>query len=76
MTNRVSYYNKKLEGRKKEEFEKEVDRWIAEGILVPWKQEVKTGIIPMMAVEQSTKNKVRQVLNFRELNVDVKYHRR
>lgn len=56
LTNKVSCYNKKLEGWKKEEFEKEVDRWIAEGILAPWKKEVKTGIIPLMAVEQPTKN--------------------
>lgn len=55
LKNKVSCYDKKLDGRKKEEFEKEVDRWIAEGILVPWEKEVKTGIIPLMAVEQPTK---------------------
>lgn len=74
LKNKVSCYDKKLDGRKKEEFEKEVDRWIAEGILVPWEKEVKTGIIPLMAVEQPTKNKVRPVLDFRELNVNVRCH--
>lgn len=74
LTNKISCYDKKLEGQKREEFEKEIDRWIAEGILVPWKEEVKTGIIPLMAVEQPTKNKVRPVLDFRELNKNVKCH--
>ncbi|XP_068224554.1 uncharacterized protein [Palaemon carinicauda] len=74
LKNKVSYYDKKLDGWKKEEFEKEVDRWIAKGILVPWKEKVDVGIIPLMAVEQPTKNKVRPVLDFRELNVNVKCH--
>ena len=48
----------------REEFEKEVDRWIEEDILIPWKDKVE-GFIPLMAVEQPTKNKVRPVLDFR-----------
>ncbi|XP_068233538.1 uncharacterized protein [Palaemon carinicauda] len=71
---KVSCYDKKLDGWKKEEFENEVDRWIAEGILVPWKEKVDIGIIPLMAVKQPTKNKVRPVLDFRELIVNVKCH--
>ncbi|XP_068240110.1 uncharacterized protein [Palaemon carinicauda] len=74
LKNKVSCYDEKLDGWKKEEFEKEVDRWIAEGILVPWKEKVDVGIIPLMAVEQPTKNKVRPVFYFRELNVNVKCH--
>ena len=74
LKNQVSCYDKKLEGRKREEFDKELDRWIDEGILVPWKNEVSTGIIPLMAVEQPTKNKVRPVLDFRELNANVMCH--
>ena len=35
LNNRISCYDRKLEGRKKVEFEKEVDWWIAEWILVP-----------------------------------------
>ena len=57
----------------REEFEKEVDRWIEEDILIPWKDKVK-GFIPSMAVEQPTKNKVRPVLDFRELNQFVEYN--
>ena len=73
LKNTVGCYDKGLEGRKREEFGKEVNRWIAEGILIPW-TEVKSGIIPLMAVEQPTKNKVRPVLDFRELNRYVKCH--
>ncbi|XP_068237273.1 uncharacterized protein [Palaemon carinicauda] len=69
LKNKVSYYDKKLDGWKKE-----VDRWIAKGILVPWKEKVDVGIIPLMAVEQPTKNKVRPVPDFRELNVNVRCH--
>ena len=57
----------------REEFEKEVDRWIEEDILIPWKDKVE-GFIPLMAVEQPTKNKVRPVLDFCELNQFVDCH--
>ena len=57
----------------REEFEKEVDRWIEEDILIPWKDKVK-GFIPSMAVEQPTKNKVRPVHDFHDLNQFVEYH--
>ena len=70
----VACYQKGLEGKKKEEFDKEVGRWIEEGILVPWKETVTKGVIPLMAVEQPTKNKVRPVLDFRELNEHVECH--
>ena len=40
------------------EFEEEVERWIADGILVPWKGEGKY-VLPLMAVFQATKKKVR-----------------
>ncbi|XP_068240111.1 uncharacterized protein [Palaemon carinicauda] len=74
LKNKVSCYDEKLDGWKKEEFEKEVDRWIVEGILVPWKEKVDVGIIPLMAVKQPTKNRMRPVLYFKELNVNVKCH--
>ena len=32
------------------------------------------GVIPLMAIEQPTKNKIRPVLDFRELNESVKCH--
>ncbi|KAF2362386.1 Zinc finger C2H2-type [Trinorchestia longiramus] len=55
--NRVGCYERTLTGSKKEEFEKEIDRWITEGILLPWEETVAAGILAMMAVEQPTKNK-------------------
>ena len=60
--------------QKKEEFDKEVERWISEGILVPWEKPVEEGIIPLMAVEQPTKKKVRPVLDYRVLNRYVECH--
>ena len=58
LTNKVARYDRGLVGEKKVQFEMEVDRWIEEGILKLWDKEVTTGIIPLMAVEQLTKNKV------------------
>ena len=64
LKNKISCYDKQLSGHKKEEFDKEVQRWIAEGILIPWHESIEVGVIPLMAVEQPTKKKVRPVLDF------------
>lgn len=74
LKNKISCYDRGLEGNKQRGFEEEVERWITEGILMPWKENVSTGVIPLMAVEQATKNKVRPVLDFRELNQYVSCH--
>ena len=74
LTNKVSCYKRDLSGRKKEEFEREVDRWVEEGILMPWGERVESGILLLMAVEQQTKGKVRPVLDFRELNESEECH--
>ena len=74
LRNKVACYENSLQGSAREEFEREVDRWIDEGILMPWKEEVTSGILPLMAVIQPTKNKVRPVLDFRELNDHVECH--
>ena len=71
LTNKVSWYERDLSGRKKEEFEREVDRWVEEGILMPWGERMESEILPLMAVEQQTKGKVRPVLDFHELNESV-----
>ena len=52
----------------KEEFKKEVYQWIEEEMLVSWNYKVK-GIIPLMVVEQPTKNKVRPVLKLNHTQV-------
>ena len=73
LKNRIGCYEHSLKGRVKEEFDREVERWIDEGILVPW-EGVEEGVLPLMAVIQPTKNKVRPVLDFRELNGYVMCH--
>ena len=67
LTNKVSCYERGLSGCKNEEFEREVDCWVEEGILMPWGERVESGILPLMVVEQQTKGKVRPVLDFRKL---------
>ena len=74
LRNRVPYYDNGLEGPKREAYEAEVERWIEDGILEPWEGEEPEGIIALMATEQPTKNKVRPVLDFRELNKYVECH--
>ena len=56
------------------EFEKEVERWIDEGILIPWSEKVE-GILSLMAVVQPTK-KIKPVLDFRKLNKYMACHTR
>ena len=74
LTNKVSCYERNLSGCKKEEFEREVDHWVEEGILMPWGERVESGILPLMVLEQQTKGKVRPVLDFRKLNESVECH--
>ena len=49
LKNTVAAYDKVLTAEKEEQYDSEIERWIEEGILVPWKGEV-SGIIPLMAV--------------------------
>ena len=59
----------------KEAFDVELQLWIDEGILVPVPHEERVdSVVPLMAVEQSTKGKTRPVLDFRELNQFVSSH--
>ena len=67
LTNQVGCYEGTLREEVRPKFEKEVERWIDERILIPWSGKVE-GVLPLMAVVQPTKNKVRPVLDFRELN--------
>ena len=41
---------------------------------MPWRERGESGILPLMAVEQQTKGKVRPVLDFHELNEFVECH--
>ena len=48
-------------------FNDELEKWVAEGWLRPCARPAH-GVIPLMAVEQPSKDKIRPVLDFRELN--------
>jgi len=74
LKNKIECYDRQMDAGTMEGFEKEVESWITEGILLPWNEHVETGIIPLMAVVQPTKNKVRPVLDYRELNKSVSSH--
>ena len=55
----------------KERYEEEVRHWIDNGWLLPYDEDElgpAKGLIPMMAVIQGNKDKVRPVMDFRELN--------
>mgnify|MGYP003536646398 FL=1 len=69
--NKVSQY--KVPANVKPEFDAEVTEWIQKGWLRPFEGECR-GIIPLMAVIQHNKNKVRPVLDYRELNQYISSH--
>lgn len=54
-------------------FDEEIQRWITEGWLKPWTGSVG-GVLPLMAVIQKNKGKVRPVMDYRELNESVQCH--
>lgn len=74
LKNTVGCYEHAMREPVKGEFDREIERWIGEGVLVPWGKEVESGVLPLMPVVQPTKNKVRPVLDFRELNTHVMCH--
>ena len=73
LKNVVGEYSNKLDEEKTKCYEAEIERWIKEEILIPWNSK-GDGLLPLMAIEQQTKNKIRPVLDFRELNNHVKCH--
>ena len=54
-------------------YEAEVDSWVDKGWLRPWNGPQR-GVIPLMAVNQPSKAKVRPVMDYRELNEFVECH--
>ncbi|KAK4312976.1 hypothetical protein Pmani_015641 [Petrolisthes manimaculis] len=61
----------------RQEYENELCQWIQDGWLVPYNERAHgpvKGTIPLMAVVQENKKKVRPVLDFRELNSYVDVH--
>ena len=73
LRNRVVCY--KVPADHLEAFDKEVEAWIEEGILQPVPQdEPVTSVLPLMAVVQPKRRKVRPVPDFRQLNAHVSSH--
>lgn len=61
----------------REEYNAELDAWIAKGWLVPYDEREHgppKGLVPLLAVQQRNKAKVRPVMDFRELNGFVTAH--
>lgn len=70
---RVSEYNSTRIPGVRERYDAEIQKWIENGWLVRWDGPVK-GIVPLLAVVQPTKDKVRPVMDYRELNDFVECH--
>ena len=62
-----------IKGHIREKYNSEVAKWISNGWLVPCAKP-DGGIIPMLAVHHEHKDKVRPVLDYRELNQFVRSH--
>lgn len=73
LQSRVSEYKCTQAPGVHERYVKEIQEWISKGWLVKWSGPVK-GIIPLLAVVQPTKDKVRPVMDYRELNAFVESH--
>lgn len=73
LSNKIPNY--KIDNDIRDEFDREVDSWIEEGILqpVPDFDEV-TSVLPLLAVQQTNKGKIRPVLDYKELNQYVSCH--
>jgi ribonuclease HI len=71
LENEIGQY--KVKSSVKEDFEKEIENWIVEGWLKEYDGEHE-GVLPLMAVVQVNKEKVRPVLDYRELNQYVSSH--
>ena len=74
LKNKIDVYHSTLDEETEEKFEEEINKWIEEGWLKPQESEADGGVIPLMAVMQVNKKKVRPVLDFRELNEFVENH--
>ena len=75
LTNAVAQYAVPPNAR--QEFATEIDSWIGSGWLVPYDEQrhgAPKGLVPLMAVQQSNKSKVRPVMDYRELNGFVTAH--
>ncbi|XP_043214663.1 uncharacterized protein LOC122378020 [Amphibalanus amphitrite] len=61
----------------RDKYQEEVEEWVSNGWLIPYNEEEHgpvRGTVPLMAVVQPNKEKVRPVMDFRELNEYVTTH--
>ena len=75
LTNCVSQYS--VPSAARQEFDDELDEWIANGWLVPYDERhlgPPRGLVPLMAVQQCNKAKVRPVLDYRAPNGHLAAH--
>lgn len=75
LRNEVAEYAVPSDARR--EYDAEIDEWIKNGWLVPYDSRVDgppRGLVPLMAVRQVKQNKVRPVMDYRELNSFVTTH--
>ena len=71
----VNEYKVRSECRR--EYEEELQRWVSEGWLVPYdasEMGEPVGVVPLMAVVQEKKGKVRPVMDYRSINEYVDTH--
>merc|ERR1712055_400958 len=73
LQSRISEYKSTKAPGVAEKYDREIQKWISNQWLVEWKGPVK-GYIPLLAVVQPTKDKVRPVMDYRELNAFVESH--
>ena len=73
LRNSIGCYTSPAKPRIREKFDMETEHWIAEGWLRPWSG-VAGGVIPLLAVEQQSQDKVHPVIDYRELNQFVECH--
>ena len=74
LKNTVECYESAMTPETKAQVDKEIESWIAKGWLKPHEGDAGDGIIPLMAVVQANKDKVRPVMYIRELNEFVGCH--
>lgn len=74
LKNTTECYESAMTPEMKAKFDEEVESWIAKGWLKPYDGVAGEGILPLMAVVQANKNKVRPVMDYREVNEFVECH--
>ena len=75
LRNRIATYDNHMEQSVRVKYEEKVKEWIRDGWLKKCEdQTMNVGIIPLMAVVQLNKDKVRPVMDFREVNEFVESH--